>query len=115
MEVTHAHPVTCTKCGRALRSAASVARRIGPWCLAKVRAAARVKAVAGFTAEQWAKALELIEDGGIIRTGHAGVYRAVSGDGQRTYLVHAATDNCPAGLRSRKTCYHSLSARLLGA
>lgn len=105
----------CLRCGRALRSPASVRASYGAWCRAKIRAAALAAAVADFTVAQVAKARELISDGGLVPTRRAGVFRAVSSDGQGSYLAHAATCNCPAGLRSRKACYHSLAVRIVCA
>lgn len=100
----------CKHCHRILHAAASIARKAGRWCAAK---AARLAAVArGFKAEQVDKALELIADKGLAVV-RKGIYRVVSSDGERTYLAHSATCNCPAGLRSRNRCYHSLAVRIL--
>jgi hypothetical protein len=100
-------------CGRVLRSAKSVALGYGPKCAAKIRAAALEAARADFTAEQQAKADELIRDGGLVPTARPGVFRAVSSKGDAAYLVHPAACNCAAGLRARRPCYHSLAARIL--
>lgn len=105
----------CLRCGRLLHSAKSRAAAYGPVCRARIRAAALAAAVADFTAAQVAKARELISDGGLVPTRRAGVFRAVSSDGQASYLAHAAACNCPAGLRSRKACYHSLAVRIVSA
>jgi hypothetical protein len=100
----------CLRCGRNLR----VSTGYGPKCAAKVRAAQLAEAKADFTTEQQAKADELIRDGGLVPTNREGVYRAVSSKGDETYLVHAATCNCPGGLRAKRPCYHQLAARILG-
>jgi Family of unknown function (DUF6011) len=101
-------------CGRVLKSAKSVALGYGPKCAAKIRAAAIEEARRDFTAEQQDKAAELIRDGGIVPSPREGVFQAVSGKGDATYLVHAAACNCPGGLRAKRPCYHSLAARILG-
>ena len=103
----------CLRCGRNLRSAASVKASYGPVCRMRIRAAATAKAVAGFTAAQVDKARELISDGGLVPASRPGVFRAVSSTGDATYLTHSAGCNCPGGLRGRSTCYHSLAARLV--
>ena len=102
----------CKHCGRTLRSARSITRKGGPagrWCAAKARIAAVAR---GFKPGQIDKALELIADKGLAAV-RKGIYRVVSSDGERTYLAHSATCNCPAGLRSRNRCYHSLAVRIL--
>jgi hypothetical protein len=101
-------------CGRVLKSAKSVALGYGPKCAAKIRAAALEEARRDFTAEQQAKANELIRDGGLVPTARPGVFRAVSSKGDTAYLAHACGCNCPAGLRAKRPCYHQLAARVLG-
>jgi hypothetical protein len=101
-------------CGRVLKSVKSVALGYGPVCAAKIRKAALDEARADFTGEQQAKADELIRDGGIVPTPREGVFQAVSSKGDATYLVHGAACNCPAGLRAKRPCYHTLAARILG-
>ena len=109
--ITHAH---CLRCGRKLRATASITRGYGPGCAARIAAAAKLTALAGYTADQIAKARELIEDGGITRI-RRGIYRAASSDGTKTYLVAATGQcNCPAGLRGR-ACYHVATARIVSA
>jgi hypothetical protein len=100
----------CLRCGRKLTASTGY----GPKCAAKIRKAAIEAARADFTAEQAAKADELIKDGGIVPTPRDGVFQAVSGKGDATYLVHAAACNCPGGLRAKRPCYHTLAARILG-
>jgi hypothetical protein len=95
-----------------LTSVSSVRDSYGRWCKAKIRAAAIAKAIRDFTVAQVEKAKELLADGGLIATKRPGVYRAVSSDGQSSYLTHPAACNCPAGLHGRR-CYHVLAARIL--
>lgn len=75
-----------------------------------MRAAAIAAAVKGFAQRQIDAALELIEDRGLVATSRPGVYRAVSSDGERSYLAHSKTCNCPSGLKrlTATTCKHSL-------
>jgi len=96
------------RCGRKL----TVSAGYGPVCLRKIRQAALAEARADFTADQQAKADELIRDGGMVPHPHKGVFTAVSSKGDVTYLVHAAVCSCPAGIKSRR-CYHLLAARVL--
>ena len=102
----------CLRCGRKLTAAKSVADSYGKGCLAKIRQAAIAEARADFSADQQAKADELIRDGGLVPTAREGVFRSVSSKGDATYLTHAAVCNCPAGLKGRR-CYHVLAARVL--
>ena len=107
-------PARCLRCGRSLRASASITAGYGPVCRARIRAAQLAAALRDFTADQAAKARELIADAGLVPTRHAGVYRAVSSDGTSTYLTHPAGCSCPAGLRGRR-CYHMAAARVLTA
>jgi Family of unknown function (DUF6011) len=104
-------------CGRKLTSARSIAAGYGPKCAAKIRKAQIDQARDGFTADQQAKADELIRDGGIIpvrETAHNGsLYRVVSSKGDETYLATAHGCSCMAGVRGRR-CYHKLAATVLG-
>jgi ribosomal protein S14 len=111
LTTTPAEPARCLRCGRKLR----VSQTYGPVCRARIRAAAAAEAVKGFAAAQVEKARELIEDGGLVPTSRPGVFRAVSSDGERTYLTHRETCNCPSGLRrlTAVSCKHSLAARLV--
>lgn len=104
----------CLRCGRALRSAASISQGFGPVCRARIIAAAKVTSLADFSKAQQDKAADLIGDKGIVPTGHAGVWRTVSSDGSTFYLTAPAGCNCPAGLNGRR-CYHSAAATLLAA
>lgn len=105
-------PARCRKCRRPLRTAESVARGIGPTCLRHARTEA-LRLLADYTAEQIGNALELITDGGLVQTGRAGVWNAVSSKGDEVYLVHVRACNCTGGRRSRKACYHTAAIRML--
>lgn len=100
----------CLRCGRSLR----VSQGYGPRCAAKIRKAAVDAARAGFTADQQAKADELIRDGGLApvrMTARNGMlFRAVSSRGDETYLCCANGCAC----KSRRGCYHMLSAKVVG-
>jgi len=104
---TPQHETRCMRCGRKIKTGS-----YGPKCAAKIRQAAIEEARAEFSADQQARADELIRDGGLVPTNRVGVYRAVSSDGTASYLVHAAVCNCKAGLRGKR-CYHQLAARVL--
>jgi hypothetical protein len=105
----------CLRCRRALTATASISAGYGPGCRARIRAAA-LTSPAEFTAAQITRARELLADGGLIPTNHAGVYQSVSSDGVTTYLTHRAGCTCPAGTRGNgRTCYHRAAARILGA
>jgi hypothetical protein len=96
-----------------LTAAASIARGRGRTCQAKVRKAAAA-AEAVVKPEQHAKAVELIEDGGIVHLSRPGIFAAASSDGTTTYVVDtiAATCSCKAGLNGRY-CYHVAAAQIL--
>jgi hypothetical protein len=116
MSNTETHAVKCLRpgCGRTLRATASIACGYGPVCRAKIRAARMAEILKGFTAAQVEKARELIADGGLVPTSQPGVFRAVSSDGERTYLTHSKTCGCPWGLRGKaKPCFHSLGVRIV--
>jgi hypothetical protein len=109
----------CLNCGRVRRfrtaEAAAKAQPAGRICRARIRLAAITEAVRGFAAAQVEKAREMIADGCFIPTGRPGVFRVVSSDGERSYLAHSDTCNCPSGLRrlAACTCKHSLGVRIL--
>lgn len=103
----------CRKCHRVLRSAASIAMGIGPTCQRKVAAEAKAKAEATGKETPYAKAVELIRDGGVVPL-RPRVWRTVASKGDATYLTAITNCTCPAGLRGR-TCYHQLAVGLLAA
>jgi hypothetical protein len=107
----------CLRCGRTLRAASSVKRQYGRGCRAIIRAASPAEAVKGFAQRQIDAARELIEDGGLIPTSRPGVFRAVSSDGERSYLTHSETCACDSGRKrlTACTCKHSLGVRILMA
>lgn len=109
MTTTAAPATTCRSCGRKLRAVKSIAQGRGRACQAKfvarIAAAAKVEQPA-----RLAKAVELIEDGGLVRVGH--LFLAVSSDGQTRYEVAATGEcSCTAAQYGRK-CYHSTAALL---
>ncbi|KAA9379691.1 hypothetical protein F5972_08550 [Microbispora cellulosiformans] len=106
--------VKCLDCGRALRSARSIADRRGPRCKAKVRAAARVADLREFTPVQVDKAREVIELGGLLPTRRPTMWTVVSSDGEATYLTAVQACTCPAGRRQRR-CYHRAGAAIMAA
>ena len=97
----------CLRCGRKIKTGS-----YGRTCARKIREAALTEARADFSADQQAKADELIRDGGLVPTNREGVYRAVSSDGTTNYLVHSQVCTCKAGLRGKR-CYHLLAVRVL--
>lgn len=109
---------TCLSCGRPLRTTASIARRRGPKCARKVRAVAKVIDLTAFKDAKAAraKAIELIEDGAIVPTRHAGQYLATSGDGTTVYLVDLVEGSCTCkGHQRVGRCYHGSAAAILSA
>lgn len=102
----------CLRCGRVLRSLDSVARGMGRTCRAKVTAAAKAKAAADFKPATAAKAMELIEMGGIVAI-RTRVFRAASSDGTRTYLAAPEGCTCAAGVKGKHVCYHRAAAAIL--
>lgn len=111
---TGTHTAKCLRCGRPLRAASSIAASYGRTCWARIRAAILARALRDFTAAQVEKARELIADGGLVRTGRAGVWRSVGSDGTSVYLTHVQACNCAAGLHGRR-CYHVAAARVIAA
>ena len=109
MTTTVAPATTCRSCGRKLRAATSIAQGRGRACQAKF--AAKVAAAAQTeTPARLAKAVELIEDGGLQRIGH--LFLAVSSDGHTRYEVAATGEcSCTAAQYGRR-CYHSTAAKL---
>lgn len=107
--------IKCLRCHRPLRSAKSIADGRGRHCKAKAAAAAKASTA---KPAQIDKAMELIDDGGLVLvrgTKNRRVFRSVSTDGTRSYLTAATGQcNCPAGLRN-KPCYHRLAAEFATA
>jgi hypothetical protein len=101
----------CTRCGRRLTAAKSVALGRGPRCEARVQAEAKTTPA---KPEQLAKALELLADGGVETLRAGRVWLVVASNGVDRYRTAPMACTCPAGVRGR-TCYHQLAARLLAA
>lgn len=64
-----------------------------------------------YTADQIAKAVELIEDGGIHQL-RPGIWLAVSTDGTRVHRTTASRCTCEAGIKGIR-CYHNVAVRAL--
>jgi hypothetical protein len=101
--------VKCIRCGRTLRSEASMTRGMGPTCASKV-----AKATVDTKAATLTKARELIELAALVPVKGRHVFRVVSSKPDQTYLTAARNCTCPAGIRGRE-CYHTVAVRLLAA
>lgn len=105
-------PVRCLKCRRILRNASPDG--LGPKCRRMVRRTARISPPAAYKPCQLAKAMELLEMGGLVPLRTNRVFLVVSDDGEEIYRTAATGQcNCPAGLRATSPCYHSAAAHLL--
>ncbi|MFI0827238.1 hypothetical protein ACH4Q7_22595 [Streptomyces roseolus] len=101
----------CAKCGRSLKKDSPDG--YGPKCRAKVRKATRAPELAQYKPHMIEKAVELIEQGGIVplrKSTKNRVYLAVSSDGGTTYRVARAACTCPAGLKALHVCKHRIAA-----
>lgn len=107
---------TCRRCGRKLTAASSVSAQMGRTCQRKAG-----QALAEFSDAQVVKAVELIEDGGIVRARKGSpVFFAVSSDGATTYRVGPTGCTCPRGRRDAvrhepSHCYHRAARAVLAA
>jgi len=103
----------CISCGHRLFCAVSKARGYGWGCWARIRKAARkaMETLTAFTARQLDQARELIEDAAIIPAAIAGLFYAVSSDGEDVYEVTAEACSCPASTE----CYHRAAVAILAA
>ncbi|WP_228994712.1 hypothetical protein [Streptomyces sp. DH8] len=109
---TTTHPTRCLKCRRVLRRPSPDG--LGPKCRRMVRRTARLAPPPAYKPEQVAKAVELLEFGGLVPLRANRVFLAVSDDGTEVYRTAATGQcNCPAGLRARYLCYHGAAAQLL--
>ncbi|WP_434593338.1 hypothetical protein [Streptomyces sp. A5-4] len=107
------HPARCLKCRRILRRPSPDG--YGPKCRAKFRKAARTAPPAAYQPWQIAKAMELLEFGGLVPLRANRIFLTVSDDGSEVYRTAATGQcNCPAGLRSVR-CYHGAAAHLVNA
>jgi hypothetical protein len=97
---------------RAIRRAAQICRATLTASLTTTTALVRrIATTTGYSADQAAKAVELIEDNAI----HAlrgRIWLAVSTDGSRVHRCTAHACTCEAGVKGR-SCYHQLAARAL--
>lgn len=93
--------------------AAAAAHPYGRICRAKMRAAALVADVAGFTAAQIEAAREIVTEGALIPLAKRGAFRVLSSAGDSVYTATADGCNCPNWLRrlSPKPCKHNLAVR----
>jgi hypothetical protein len=93
-------------CGRRLFCKTSRARGYGWGCWRRIRAAAKVEALAAklavFTARQIESALEAIEDCAVIPAAVIGWFHVVSTDGSEVYEGTAQSCPCPASAE----CWH---------
>lgn len=110
------HTAKCLRCGRTLTSSKSIADQMGRTCKAKVKAAANVIDLTEFKDQRAAKAkaIELIEQAGIVRASRPGLYLAVSSDGSNTYLIDTVERSCSCkGHLRTGHCYHMVAAHLI--
>lgn len=108
----------CIRCGRTLRSAQSVANGMGRTCRAKVRQSAEVINLGAFRDAKSAKskAVELVEQAGIVPAGRPALFLAVSSDGTNTYLVDTLEGSCTCrGFAHQGRCFHLVAAAMLSA
>ncbi|WP_433916943.1 hypothetical protein [Streptomyces sp. NBC_01744] len=106
------HPARCLKCRRILRRPS--ADGYGPKCRLRIRREAPAR-LPDFKPNQVAKAVELLELGGLVPLRQNRIFLVVSDDGTEVYRTAATGQcNCPAGLRS-SPCYHIAAARLIHA
>lgn len=113
-ENAEAQPTTCNcrRCGRKLTSLDSISRGYGPTCFSKIAKSAKASTD---KPNQVAKAIELIEVGGIVAVHHGRAFRVVASNGTDTYLTAPSACTCAAGLRGRYGCYHRTAAAILTA
>ncbi len=107
-------PAVCGRCGRRLSSTVSIERGYGRHCFGKVKA---LTAIVGNSTEaryttQINKAIEVIEDAGVLR--YYGAYLVVASNGLCAYAVdaEALTCTCTAGI-FQKPCYHRAAVYLV--
>lgn len=112
MTKTASAPTLCLRCGRTLTKSVGY----GPTCARKIREAAKVVNLTEFrdAKSALAKAVELIEQGGIVRTRVQGVYLAVSSDGGQQYMVDTVEGSCNCrGCQRTGHCYHVVAGNIL--
>lgn len=92
----------CQSCNRPLRAAKSIAAGRGPRC-AKLHSLEI--ALAAYTTDQIAKAIELVDDGAVVPSNRRTGMFTVVGSAGNTYLCTVNGCSCPAGAHGRR-CYH---------
>src|SRR5436190_22973041 len=103
----------CTRCHRTLRSASSIAAKMGRTCARKARQEAAAKLVlASYSPVQVEKVQELLRDGGVQRVDRT-TFLAVASNGIDRYEISTAhaSCTCKAGQNGRQ-CYHLAAAQL---
>src|SRR5690606_38313379 len=103
----------CARCGPALTTARALRTGYGPTCCTKVRTAARKRAPRRMRYLP-AKAIELIEAGGVVPASRAGVYDSVGTTGA-IYMPARTGCTSPAGLTARHTCYPRIAVEIVEA
>lgn len=101
----------CVKCHRLLRNPSPDG--YGPKCRSKLRRAARSPELAQYKPHLVERAVELLEQGGLIplrKSSKNRVYLAVSSDGSTAYRTARAACTCPAGLKAVHVCKHRIAA-----
>ncbi|MDX2813389.1 hypothetical protein PV410_12600 [Streptomyces sp. PA03-5A] len=109
---TTTEPTRCRRCNRLLRCPSPDG--YGPKCRTRIRKASRSEVVAPYKPHLVAKAVELLEQGGVLPLRAKRVFEVVSADGSKTYRTAATGQcNCPAGLKTRPyACYHAIAVRI---
>jgi uncharacterized Zn finger protein len=110
---TPAEPTRCLKCRRILRRPSPDG--YGPKCRQKLRRAARSPLVAQYKPHLVEKAVELLEQGGLIPLRKNRVFLAASSDGSGVYRTHRAACTCPAGIKGVHVCKHRIAAHIVSA
>ncbi|ADP84395.1 DUF6011 domain-containing protein [Pseudofrankia inefficax] len=110
-DFTPAPAPTCLGCGRALRSARSIAAGMGPTCLRNARRRAALLA-GSFTDRQIEAAVEAVEDGAVIPAETPRVWLIVGSKGDEIYTTDGAVCDCLAGQNGR-ACWHLAATALV--
>lgn len=105
------HETRCLKCHRLLRCPSPDG--YGPKCRAKLRRAARNTELTQYKETLLAKAVELIEQGGLVPLRKNRVFTVSSSDGTTTYKAARQGCTCPAGIKGRYVCYHRIAAHIV--
>lgn len=115
MTATAAHTVKCGKCHRVLTSAKSIANGTvgntvyGPTCLRNL-----ARDTAAYSPEQTAKAVRLVEAGGVTRvpSKFGPLFETVGSNGRTTYWTSLFECSCQ-GFAKHGDCYHVEAARIV--